>query len=459
VNCLPVNDSFYLPRKTQKVTSVTPTSILQYAEMIGNLPSRRKFGDRIPIFTSTERFGQAFTATKEKIKAVGVYLKVDFRAIGQQRAGKVMLKLYSWGTYPNTATLTEMTYPVSGRAAEVEIDINNIQDQNETIFEFEESIPVTLGNTYFFTVVQTEGFSSVQPLYIGSSAINYGSTLGDFWIWDTWVAANSRRMTPATDFLFTAYVSITELAVEIVGPGSGSLSGIQEALVVDETEPQAGFGLIDYVKPAQTHGQVVIVPLVGSTTWYGNALISPGAGKPAFSAAGDLNVPLSTVGAVSFVGSGLNDMTAGTTFTGLQDLFITVTIASIGPPDTFDWAARDADGNLIASATGVTITGAAQALTSGVTITFGAVGGHTLSDRWLFYVANWDFAIIRVADDRIRCDWGDASDTLDCSTSFRLLQEGDALIIPEYISQFSFRKHDAADTDPTISITLWRTIP
>lgn len=451
-----VNEGFRIPRKTQKVTAVTPTTILQYAELIGNLPSRRSFGLRIPPVDAPEIYGQAFIPPKNKIKAIGLYIQVDFRPQGQRRDGSVMLKLWSWAGYPAFPP-TEILYPVSGRPAEVEIDVENIINLNETIFEFEEYIPLTIGDTYFFTIVQTEGYAEKRPLYLSTSAERYGTSIqGDLWIWNVSNPALCRRRTPIGDLVFDSYVSITELSVELVGDGSGNLTDIQNALTVNpgQNTPQVAFGAIDYLKPFKTHGNAVIT----DTDVFGDAPITVGP-HAGFSDVADLVVDMKTVAGLDNTNvSGLDDLTVDETFVGEKDLVfrITVSVGGMTSPNTFDWSAKDTDGNLIASGT-LNMTLAPQSVYSGLDIYFGSLTGHTSGDYWEIYVANWDFAIVRVATDRIRMDWGESGATLDCGTSFRLMEEGDAVALPEYMSKFAFRKHDAGDADPTISITLWRT--
>ncbi len=81
----------------------------------------------------------------------------------------------------------------------------------------------------------------------------------------------------------------------------------------------------------------------------------------------------------SFTGSGLCDLSAGGSYTGTAAATFDVVIDGTGSPDTFKWRK---DGGSFTS--GVTITGAAQTLSDGVTVTFGALTGHTLSDSWSF---------------------------------------------------------------------------
>lgn len=132
---------------------------------------------------------------------------------------------------------------------------------------------------------------------------------------------------------------------------------------------------------------------------------------------GDVPVPGNwTLGAVAFVGVGLNDMVANYGFTGNTNRFFVVEIErnligdpvqygtglndittggvyvggdaryiveiiGVGPPDTFRWSD---DGGLTFSV-GIAIIGAfAHPLSNGVTVTFAAAGGHTLGDFWDF---------------------------------------------------------------------------
>lgn len=83
---------------------------------------------------------------------------------------------------------------------------------------------------------------------------------------------------------------------------------------------------------------------------------------------------------------GVNDLSAGGTFTGTARTFFELEIDSIATPDTFKWRkiTRDANGTKTVGAwtPTVAITGAAQALADGVTVTFAATTGHTVSDAW-----------------------------------------------------------------------------
>jgi hypothetical protein len=91
---------------------------------------------------------------------------------------------------------------------------------------------------------------------------------------------------------------------------------------------------------------------------------------------GEVSVPV-------FTGTGLNDATSGITYTGfdLGTTTYTVVIDGTGAPDTFKW--QKGTGSWT---TGVAITGNAQTLTDGVTITFAATTGHNLTDQWVITV-------------------------------------------------------------------------
>ncbi len=85
------------------------------------------------------------------------------------------------------------------------------------------------------------------------------------------------------------------------------------------------------------------------------------------------------IGSTTFTGTGLNDATFGGTYTGDTNKTYRVEIDATGSPDTFKWSD---DGGSTWQATGVAITGSAQTLNDGVTITFTNTTGHTLGDYW-----------------------------------------------------------------------------
>jgi len=76
-------------------------------------------------------------------------------------------------------------------------------------------------------------------------------------------------------------------------------------------------------------------------------------------------------------GSGLSDLTMGGTYTGNANTTFLINCDLADTTDTFKW--RQDGGSWTE---GVAMTGAAQTLADGVTVTFGATTGHTLNDEW-----------------------------------------------------------------------------
>lgn len=89
----------------------------------------------------------------------------------------------------------------------------------------------------------------------------------------------------------------------------------------------------------------------------------------------------STPGSVTYTGDGINDMTVGGAFTGLTTVNYWVKIYSTGTPDTALWSK---DGGSTWESPALSLTGTAQALNNGVTVTFGATTGHSVIDLWKF---------------------------------------------------------------------------
>lgn len=93
-----------------------------------------------------------------------------------------------------------------------------------------------------------------------------------------------------------------------------------------------------------------------------------------------------SVGAPTFTGTGLNDLTRSGNYNGTWDDDLVVEIDGTGTPDTFKWSKN---GGSSWEATGVAITGSAQLLTDGIYVTFGATTGHTAGDKWTMAVTSW----------------------------------------------------------------------
>lgn len=83
----------------------------------------------------------------------------------------------------------------------------------------------------------------------------------------------------------------------------------------------------------------------------------------------------------TFDGAGLDDVESGGTYSGDMRTDYLVRIDAEGTPDTFRWSKN---AGVTWEATGVAITGSAQALDDGATVTFGATTGHTADDEWTF---------------------------------------------------------------------------
>lgn len=84
-----------------------------------------------------------------------------------------------------------------------------------------------------------------------------------------------------------------------------------------------------------------------------------------------------------FTGTGLNDATFGGRYDAnnkvIEQKNYYVKVDATGTPDTFSWSK---DNFATTEATGVSMTGSAQTLDNGVTVTFAATTGHTLNDSW-----------------------------------------------------------------------------
>ena len=74
-----------------------------------------------------------------------------------------------------------------------------------------------------------------------------------------------------------------------------------------------------------------------------------------------------------------DDLSRSGTYTGSTDIRYLVEIDSIGTPDTFRWS----NDNGASWTSGVDITGAAQLLENGLSITFGSTTGHDIDDYWI----------------------------------------------------------------------------
>tara|TARA_R110000772_G_scaffold50518_4_gene116136 strand:- start:12044 stop:15988 length:3945 start_codon:yes stop_codon:yes gene_type:complete len=76
---------------------------------------------------------------------------------------------------------------------------------------------------------------------------------------------------------------------------------------------------------------------------------------------------------------GLNDATITGTYTGIIDVRYIIDISAVGLPDSFRWSNDDG----ATYSADIPITGVAQTIESGLSVTFGASTGHDLTDEWI----------------------------------------------------------------------------
>lgn len=92
---------------------------------------------------------------------------------------------------------------------------------------------------------------------------------------------------------------------------------------------------------------------------------------------------------------GLDDLSVSGSYNGSTDIRYRVDINSVGPVDAFRW--RDDDGG--AWSADIPITGGAQALEKGISVTFGNTTGHDLSDQWILSAKSGDITELWRQDD------------------------------------------------------------
>lgn len=108
-------------------------------------------------------------------------------------------------------------------------------------------------------------------------------------------------------------------------------------------------------------------------------------------------------------------------YTALEDRRYLVEIDSVGATDTFRWS--DDGGTSWTSL--VAITGVAQALSDGVTVTFGSTTGHALTDNWVI-PAKYNFDDNYEGSEGSRAYWiakGLDGDTIQSGTSIQIIYD------------------------------------
>lgn len=106
-------------------------------------------------------------------------------------------------------------------------------------------------------------------------------------------------------------------------------------------------------------------------------------GKLVVTAAGTIRNITAGMQTIAFTGAGLNDATTAGGFSGTDSGLVTYTVivSTAAGTDKFRWKKNDG-----ALSSEVSMTGSAQALSDGITITFAATTGHTAADQWVITV-------------------------------------------------------------------------
>ncbi len=145
-----------------------------------------------------------------------------------------------------------------------------------------------------------------------------------------------------------------------------------------------------------------------------------------------------TAGPVFFTGTGLNDMTAGGTFTGTVNRTFRIEIDNATvTPNTFRWSQ---DGGTPWTASGIAITAAvAQTLVEGMTVTFASDAGHTLTDRW-------DFITKRPVE-ILSLDGGSCSGRLNLTGPTNTYEPVGCLLVPPSSYALSANQIEEEDAD------------
>jgi len=182
------------------------------------------------------------------------------------------------------------------------------------------------------------------------------------------------------NFGVSAYTSLLDYSgTQVVPADSILITRMTYTVTVGEYSVVSGsFSSVGAFKSGATHSFGILYEDEAGREWFvqkAGKLYIPFVTEPT------LQWPTATITPVIFTGTGLNDATSGGAFTGVVSVDYRVEIDAAASTDTFKWSD---DGGTTWKATGVAITGVAQALNEGVTITFAATTGHTLGDYWDF---------------------------------------------------------------------------
>lgn len=94
---------------------------------------------------------------------------------------------------------------------------------------------------------------------------------------------------------------------------------------------------------------------------------------------------------VYYGASGLDDLLTTGSYTGSDDIRYIVEIFTVGVVDTFRWSNDDGATWSDNGGLGYDITGIAQLMESGISLTFTAITGHDIEDKWIVSAKNKDY--------------------------------------------------------------------
>lgn len=257
-----------------------------------------------------------------------------------------------------------------------------------TINLFNFGLQRNLLNVWQLVVIPITSFGTLPTSVKGLKIIMAGGTVGQARQWDV-------------DYMILTNGSVPQANVPTIvfakdGTNIASQSGIN---LIEGT----GVTISGVNNPTNNRVDYTINASVGGTPagsdtqiQYNNAgAFGADSGFTRDVATGNANLAKDVIqqSAVTFTGSGLDDLTLSGTFSGTVPTTYTVTVASTGTPDTFDWT----DGTN--SGTGVSMSTSPILLSNGISITFGADTGHTLSDSWTWTYTKPEKFAFKLTDD------------------------------------------------------------
>lgn len=266
--------------------------------------------------------------------------------------------------------------------------LKSILSNTATVLTIAGTWDVTPDSTSIF-IVEDSGWR--YP--ISSGTIVNGQAVSGGWMTTTPIVGSI----PVVNFLFGSLL-IEALTVDVNGNWSPErYAPIREIWVPPQTAPSSGATPATFAVPvaggvaspdaSQPNNLLVLTA---------NTVLALPANVPVGGANAQWTlIAQQGTGTAVFAGSGLNDATSGGVFApyvpgdtgsapgGVGHLYV-VTISATGTPDSFTWTK---DGG--AASSPVAITGAAQVLADGVTITFLATTGHTLLANWTVQVGGF----------------------------------------------------------------------